>query len=125
MILQERQQLSYILQVKIKYEWWKIFNYNNNEGENEEEENEEEENEGENDEENDGNPIIYVYIPLGVIIIILLAAILYLVVKRRKEKRISEITLEENVNYGRSGDFEQYYEEERNAKVVDKNDYYS
>ena len=120
MILQEKQQLSYILQVKIKYEWWKIFNYNNNEGENEEEENEEEENEG----ENDGNPIIYVYIPLGVIIIILLAAILYLVVKRRKERRISEITLEENVNYGRSGDFEQYYEEEKDTNIVDTNDYY-
>ena len=59
------------------------------------------------------------------IILILLAAILFLVIKRMKEKRITEITMEENVYYGRPGDFEQYYEDEKNAKVVDKNDYYS
>ena len=41
-----------------------------------------------------------------------------------KKKRITKITAEENENYGRSGDFEQYYEEEKNAKIVDTNDYY-
>ena len=66
--------------------------------------------------------MIYVYIAIGVFIIILLAVIIGLLVKRKKETK--KITVENNDNYGRPSDFEQYYEEERNAKVVDTNDYY-
>ena len=67
----------------------------------------------------------YIYIALGVVIIILLVAILYLVIKRMKDKRNTEMTVENNENYGRPDDFEQYYEEEKNAKIVDTNDYYN
>ena len=65
--------------------------------------------------------MIFLYILLGVAIIIL-AAILCVGVKIMKERRI--ITENENENYGAASDFEQYYEEEKNAKVVDTNDYY-
>ena len=58
---------------------------------------------------------------MGVAIIILVA-ILFVVIM--KERRITEITSEENENYRRLRDFEQYYEEEKNAKIVDTNDYY-
>ena len=65
--------------------------------------------------------MIFLYILLGVAIIIL-AAILCVGIKIMKERRI--ITENENENYGAASDFEQYYEEEKNAKVVDTNDYY-
>ena len=58
---------------------------------------------------------------MGVAIIILVA-ILFVVIM--KERRITEITSEENENYRRLRDFEQYYEDEKNAKIVDRNDYY-
>ena len=70
-----------------------------------------------------GIQMISIYILLGVAIIIL-AAILCVVIKIMKKKRNAETTLEENVNYGKPSDFEQYYEEEKNAKIVDTNDYY-
>ena len=66
-----------------------------------------------------GIQMISIYILLGVAIIVL-AAILVFVIKIRR--RVTEIT--ENENYGRASDFEQYYEEEKNAKIVDSNDYY-
>ena len=67
--------------------------------------------------------MIFVYILLGVVIIIL-AAILVVAIKIMKKRRITENTVEENENYGRSIDLEQYYEEEKKAKIVDTNDYY-
>ena len=54
--------------------------------------------------------------------ILILVAILFVVIM--KERRITEITAEENENYRRLRDFEQYYEDEKNAKIVDTNDYY-
>ena len=71
----------------------------------------------------DGGQQIFIYILLGVAIIIF-SAILCVVIKIMKKKRITETTTEENVNYGRPSDFEQYYEEEKSAKIVDTNDYY-
>ena len=65
--------------------------------------------------------MIFIYILSGVVIIIL-AAIAYVWIKIMKERRI--ITEEENENYGAASDFEQYYEDEKNAKIVDTNDYY-
>ena len=65
--------------------------------------------------------MIFIYILSGVLIIIL-AAIVYVGIKIMKESRI--ITEEENENYEGASDFEQYYEEEKNAKIVDSNDYY-
>ena len=65
--------------------------------------------------------MIFIYIYMGVAIIILVA-ILFVVIM--KERRITEITAEENENYRRLRDFEQYYEDEKNAKIVDTNDYY-
>ena len=62
------------------------------------------------------------YILLGVAIFIL-AAILCVLIKLMKRRK-TEITKEENENYGRARDFEQYYEDEKNTKVVDTNDYY-
>ena len=67
--------------------------------------------------------MIFVYILLGVVIVIL-AAILVVAIKIMKKRRITENTVEENENYGRSIDLEQYYEEEKKAKIVDSNDYY-
>ena len=40
-----------------------------------------------------------------------------------KEKN-SQITVENNENYGRPSDFEEYYEGEKNTKIVDTNVYY-
>ena len=40
------------------------------------------------------------------------------------KRRITGINQEENENYGMASDFEQYYEQEKNAKIVDTNDYY-
>ena len=74
---------------------------------------------GENDEDHDGIQIIIICILLGVAIIIVLTAILWVVIKIMKIKII-----EENEIYGRARDFEQYYEQEKNAKIVDTNDYY-
>ena len=65
--------------------------------------------------------MIFIYILSGIVIIIL-AAIVYVGIKIMKERRI--ITEEENENYGAASDFEQYYEDEKNAKIVDTNDYY-
>ena len=65
--------------------------------------------------------MIFIYILSGIVIIIL-AAIVYVGIKIMKERRIN--TEEENENYGAASDFEQYYEDEKNAKIVDKNDYY-
>ena len=45
-------------------------------------------------------------------------------IKIIRKRRITQIAKEENENYGRVSDFEQYYEEEKNAKIVDTNDYY-
>ena len=53
-----------------------------------------------------------------------MAAIICVVINLIKKKRITEITAEENDNYGRPSDFDQYYLEEKNAKIVDTNDYY-
>ena len=79
---------------------------------------------GKNDEDHDGIQMIMIYILLGVAIVIL-AAILCVVLKIMKKRRITtENIAEENENYGRSSDPEQYYEEEKNAKIVDTNDYY-
>ena len=72
-------------------------------------------------EEND--QMTFIYILLGVVIIFL-AAILGVVIKIMKKRRETEISNEENENYGRAMDFEQYYEDEKNAKIVDTNDYY-
>ena len=66
--------------------------------------------------------MILIYISFGVAII--LVAISCVVIKIMKKRRIAEITAEENENYGRPSDFEEYYEEEKNAKIVDTNDYY-
>ena len=65
--------------------------------------------------------MVLIYILSGVTIIIL-AAIVFVGIKIMKESRI--ITEDENENYGAASDFEQYYEEEKNAKIVDTNDYY-
>ena len=51
-----------------------------------------------------------------------MAAIVFVGIKIMKERRI--ITEDENENYGAASDFEQYYEDEKNAKIVDTNDYY-
>ena len=67
--------------------------------------------------------MIFIYILLGVAIVIL-AAILCVVIKIMRKRRITQVAKEENENYGRVSDFEQYYEEEKNAKIVDTNDYY-
>ena len=69
------------------------------------------------------NDQTFIYILLGVVIIFL-AAILGVVIKIMKKRRETEISNEENENYGRAMDFEQYYEDEKNAKIVDTNDYY-
>ena len=65
--------------------------------------------------------MVLIYILSGVTIIIL-AAIVFVGIKIMKERRI--ITEDENENYGAATDFEEYYEEEKNANVVDSNDYY-
>ena len=67
--------------------------------------------------------MIFIYILLGVAIVIL-AAILCVVIKIMRKRRITQVAKEENENYGRVSDFKQYYEEEKNAKIVDTNDYY-
>ena len=74
---------------------------------------------GENDEDHDGIQTIIIYILIGVAIIIVLTAILWVVIKIMKRRII-----EENEIYGRARDFEEYYEQEKNAKIVDTNDYY-
>ena len=73
----------------------------------------------ENDEDHDGIQKIIICILLGVAIIIVLTAILWVVIKIMKRRII-----EENEIYGRARDFEEYYEQEKNAKIVDTNDYY-
>ena len=78
---------------------------------------------GENDEDHDGIQTIVIYILIGVAIIIVLTTILCVVIKIMK-RRITGINQEENENYGMASDFEQYYEQEKNAKIVDTNDYY-
>ena len=64
---------------------------------------------GKKSDESNGNPMIYIYIALGVVIIILLAVILGLLIQTMKERR--KITVTENVRHGRSSDPDQYYNE--------------
>ena len=78
---------------------------------------------GENDEDHDGIQTIVIYILIGAAIIIVLTAIPCVVIKTMK-RRITGINQEENENYGMASDFEQYHEQEENAKIEDTNDYY-
>ena len=72
---------------------------------------------GENDQ------LTFIYILLGVVIIIS-AALFGVVIKIMKKRRETEVAIEDNENYGRAMDFAQYHEDEKNAKIVDTNDYY-